>query len=206
MRFTQLRNCIVALIVLAAVAMDAACSGSAPGSGDGAASGGGGPGGVAGTSGAAGGAKGEGGAVGGAAGSQAPAACAPPTAPGGSAGVELEFTSTWCNGARSCATCVWDVIKTVPAISAMLVPTTTACTFMPIVCPAASGVTAASPASCSFHPDAGRYDGAPINGYPAANQCQALDNELVGLASFPFEVSPCTLDGFLCVPDCSACP
>jgi hypothetical protein len=141
-----------------------------------------------------------------AAGAQAPAACTPPAAEGGPDGVELGFRSTWCDSARSCATCVWDVIETVPLISGTFVPTTTTCSFMPIACPAASGATAASPPSCSYRPDAGHYDGVLINGYPTASGCQAINSELVGLNSLPFDVAPCTLDGFVCVADCSACP
>jgi hypothetical protein len=88
----------------------------------------------------------------------------------------------------------------------MFVPTRTTCTFMPIVCPAASGATPASPPSCSYRPDAGHYDGALISGYPTATECEAIDSEMVGLSSFPFDVAPCIVDGFVCVADCTACP
>jgi len=191
-----------AIVIVDAVAMGAGCSGGSPGAGDA----GGGRGGIAGTGGSGGGGRADSGAVGGAAGEEPPASCVPPAEQGGPTGVELELTSTWCDGARSCATCVWDVIETVPTLSGRFAPVTTTCAIMPIACPAPSGATAASSPSCSYRPDAGRYDGALVTGYPTASDCKAINSEVVGLSSFPFGVVPCTLDAFVCVADCSSCP
>jgi hypothetical protein len=200
----RLGNEVAALVVLSVLSAGAGCSGASSSGGVGA----GGHGGAAGTGTGSGGAAGTGTGGGGAAGAptQAPARCVPPQAEGGGSGIDLEFSSTWCSTLRSCATCVWDVIQTIPPLSAMFVPVTTTCTFNPIICPTTSGATAASPPSCSYQPDAGHYDGVLLSGYPIATECQAINNEVVGLNSLPFDAFPCTLDGFVCVADCSACP
>ena len=120
-----------------------------------------------------------------------------------------DITVTWCGAERSCAKCIWT--SSGPSIGFIGAPTAP-CTFPPMLCPSSgsgSGVPDGVFPRCSAHPDGEVYDGVlvQLSGTTTPIACSGLDNEGSGnLPDFNFDVTPCVLEDFTCVADCSACP
>jgi hypothetical protein len=127
-----------------------------------------------------------------------------------------DITVTWCDAGRACASCVW----TTGAYGiGLLAKPDGPCAFPAMLCPVADSQSIAAGGIfpvCTAHPDGEVYEGVLVQlvgvtlspaGVTQATACAGLDNEGSGnLPDFNFDVTPCGLDHFTCVADCSACP
>lgn len=113
----------------------------------------------------------------------------------------------WCTSAKSCATCAWKGGGEI----GFDMPTSTPCVFQTVICPSTSGSDAGSnnPPACTAHPDGETYQGVLVEyaSDPASLGCYGLDHNGAGNNPvFNFDILPCALGGFTCVPDCGSCP